>query len=103
MTSKEIYNHLLELIPFTGTCYYKLDNFDGVIYALVFCCETNTDEVVIRGKVAYNDSFLTCDYDCDWLMPVFNNEVFDTDITIDNYNDIDWLINQYHNYIKGGC
>jgi len=51
----------------------------------------------IYGKVAYQpkNSICQCDYDIDWLMPTFNNEVWDTEIANPNEEDFRWMIKEY--------
>lgn len=92
LDSKEIYEELKRLGHFDGVYYHTLKVENGITWALVFAyCDDD-----LEGKFAYNDTFLQCDFEWDWIMPEANTcgEIYDTYTRIESEEDVKWLIDQ---------
>ena len=58
----------------------------------------DNDKWRLYGKVAYQpvNSIMQCDYDIDWCYPTNDEgECDDTEISISDESDIDWLIGEW--------
>lgn len=104
--AKEIYNNLnnhLKLIDGCVCMYYILDTTEKYCYALVFNIE-NSEEfgANILGKVALQpiNSLLQCDYDFDWLFPVYNdcNDIDYSEISVESWEDVLYLLEHYYKF-----
>ena len=60
--------------------------------------EDEVDQNWVVGKVAYQPvNSLMKEYDIDWLMPNIKDtdEVWDTEITVEDRGDLKWLVNEW--------
>ena len=106
--AKGIYNDM----EFDATYMYHLAYDDSNNeWAIVFGWEYDEDfwgvdedeHRMVVGKVAYQPiNSLMKEYDIDWLMPNIKDtdEVWDTEITVEDRSDLDWLVNEWEDIKK---
>lgn len=59
------------------------------------------DDYKPYAKVAFQprNSIMQCDFDVDWMMPLMNGEVWDTEISTPGRTDVIWMLEQFEDYL----